>query len=311
MAGAPRPDRRDRSSGKPAGRAGGKPAGGKPAGGKPAGKAGGRGTGKPSGKDKGKPAETRRPRPQGPPPAETAAVHAIPGHHPVAEALKSGRALREILVESLDGFQDVFGLARGRKVPVRRVSRDELDAASQGVLHQGVVAVAPPFAYVDLRHAAQGDLVVVLDGVTDPQNLGAIARSAEAAGAHGLVLRERRSAHVTAAAEKAAAGALSWLAVAQVPNIVRALEDLAERGFWSVGLAGEADAILWESRLLDGKVALVIGAEGGGLSRLVEERVDERVSIPMFGHAESLNASAAAAVALFEIARIRAQKSDI
>lgn len=280
------------------------------------------GPGKPSGRGgprkpeagRGRPRPDERPKsraPKPPPPAETPAAHAVPGHHPVAEALRAGRALREVLVERLDGNEEILELARERKVPVRRVAREELDAASQGVLHQGVVAVAPPFAYVDLHQAATGDVVVVLDGVTDPQNLGAIARSAEAAGARGLVLPKRRSAHVTAAAEKAAAGALSWLPVALVPNIVRALEELADRGFWSVGLAGEAGSALWDSGLLDGKVALVVGAEGGGLSRLVEERVDERLQIPMAGHAESLNASAAAAVALFEIARRRRQRTDI
>lgn len=239
------------------------------------------------------------PRPEG------RASHPIPGRHPVEEALKSGRKLREVLVERLEGLEDLLELARGRKVPVRRATREELDSAAQGVVHQGVVALAPPYEYVDLRQAAQGELVVVLDGVTDPQNLGAIARSAEAAGARGLILPKRRSAHVGAAAEKAAAGAFSWLPVAVVPNVVRALAELAERGFWSVGLAGEAGTALWDSGLLDGKVALVVGAEGEGLSRLVAERVDELVRIPMSGRAESLNASAAAAVALFEIARRR------
>lgn len=240
-----------------------------------------------------------------PRPAETPAEHAIPGRHPVQEALKAGRRLRELLVEKLEGNEDLLELARALKVPVRRVTREELDEAAQGVLHQGVVALAPPFTYVDLHQAAQGELIVVLDGVTDPQNLGAIARSALAAGARGLVLPNRRSATVTAAAEKAAAGAFSWLPVAQVPNVVRALQDLADRGFWSVGLAGGAERSLWESTLLDGKAALVIGAEGSGLSRLVLERVDEHVRIPMTDHAESLNASAAAAVALFEWARRR------
>lgn len=251
-----------------------------------------------------RPARAPRPAPE-PRPAETPAEHAIPGRHPVHEALRSGRRLRELLVEKLDGNEELLELARVQKVPVRRVTREELDDAAQGVLHQGVVALSPPFHYVDLHQAAQGDLVVVLDGVTDPQNLGAIARSALAAGARGLVLPNRRSATVTAAAEKAAAGAFSWLPVAQVPNVVRALQDLAGRGFWSVGLAGGAERSLWESTLLDGKVALVIGAEGTGLSRLVLERVDEHVRIPMNDHAESLNASAAAAVALFEWARRR------
>ena len=244
-------------------------------------------------------------------PAETAAAHAIPGRHPVIEALKAKRPLRQILVEDLEGNDELFNLARDAKVPVQRATRDDLDLASHGVLHQGVVAVAPPYQYVSLVQASQGDVVVVLDGVTDPQNLGAVIRSAEASGARGLVLPQRRSAHVTATVEKAAAGALSWLPIAVVPNITRALDDLATRGFWSVGLAGQGTTSLWDCQLLTGKVAVVIGGEGRGLSRLVSERVDELVRIPMSGKAESLNASAAAAVTLFEIARQRSQKTDI
>ena len=195
--------------------------------------------------------------------------------------------------------------ARDAGVRVRRADRAQMDQLSTGVLHQGVVALAEGFDYRPLSELAGADLLVVLDGVTDPQNLGAIARSAEAAGASGLVVRERRSAHVTAAAEKAAAGAFSWLPVALVPNIVRALGDLAEAGVWSVGLGGEASEPLWDCALLDGRVALVIGAEGTGLSRLVRERVDTMVNIPMAGRMTSLNASAAAAVALFDVLRRR------
>ena len=220
----------------------------------------------------------------------------------MAAALRAGRALTELLVAEAD--DDLAAVAREAGVPVRVRPRAELDDRAGGVLHQGVLAVAPPFAYASLADL-RGDLVVVLDGITDPQNLGAIARSAEAAGAAGLVLPKRRSAHVTPAVEKAAAGALSWLEVAVVPNLVRALADLAERGLWSVGLAGEAPETVWECRLLDGPTALVVGAEGAGLSRLVAERCDATARIPLAGSVESLNASAAAAVALFEVQRRR------
>ena len=234
------------------------------------------------------------------------AGHAIPGRRPVAEALRAGRRLTDVNVSGERGdLGELAQAARDAGVVVRQVGRAELDVLSQGVLHQGVVARAPSFGYRDLARLPEGDLVVVLDGVTDPQNLGAIARAAEVAGACGLVLRERRSALVSPAAEKAAAGAFSWLPVALVPNVVRALEDLAARGWWSVGLAGEAAEPLWSCALLDGRVALVVGAEGHGLSRLVAERVDARVAIPMGGHVGSLNAAAAAAVALFETRRRR------
>lgn len=234
-------------------------------------------------------------------------THAIPGRGPVAEALRAGRALREVVVDTRagDAVDGLVAAARAAGVSVRRAERADLDQLSGGVLHQGVVGAAPPFRYTPLADFVESPLVVVLDGVTDPQNLGAIARSAEAAGAGGLVIRERRGASVTPAAEKASAGALSWLPVAMVPNVVRALADLRERGFWSVGLAGEAVDTVWDAPLLDGPVAVVIGGEGSGLSRLVRERVDALARIPMAGSMTSLNASAASAVALFEVVRRR------
>jgi len=230
----------------------------------------------------------------------------IPGRRPVAEALRAGRRLREVVVTDADAMPDLLASARDARVAVRTASRQDLDELAAGVRHQGVVAVAPAFPYVALHEVGEPDLVVVLDGITDPQNLGAIARSAEAAGAGALVLPRRRAAHVTPAAEKAAAGAFSWLRVALVPNVVRALTDLAGKGYWSVGLDGDAPERLWDSTLLDGRVVLVVGGEGSGLSRLVAERVDARLAIPLGGHVASLNASAAAAVALFEVRRRRA-----
>lgn len=235
-------------------------------------------------------------------------THPIPGRRPVAEALRSGRELSELVVDDRAARElgELAAVAERGGIPVRRAPRSELDLLAHGVVHQGVVAVQSDFPYVTLDRLASSDLVVVLDGVTDPQNLGAIARSAEAAGAGGLVLPRRRSATVGPAAEKAAAGAFGWLRVALVPNVAGALTGLAERGFWSVGLAGEAGEDIWSSPLLEGKVALVVGAEGGGLSRLAAERVDGLAAIPMAGKLASLNASAAAAVALFEVVRRRA-----
>lgn len=229
----------------------------------------------------------------------------------MTEALKAGRPLQEVVVDvrAGDELAALAGLARDAGIAVRSSDRAALDQLSGGVLHQGVVAIAERFSYARLADIADGGLVVVLDGITDPQNLGAIARNAEAAGAAALVIRERRGASVTAAAEKASAGALSWLPVVVVPNVVRALADLADRGFWSVGLAGDAEATLWESALLDGPVAVVIGGEGSGLSRLVQERVDLLARIPMVGQMGSLNAAAASAVALFEVVRRRTNRT--
>ncbi|MDQ3538552.1 MAG: 23S rRNA (guanosine(2251)-2'-O)-methyltransferase RlmB [Actinomycetota bacterium] len=243
----------------------------------------------------------------GPATHASAGVHAIPGRKPVGEALRAGRRLHAVMVERRAGadLEALLASARQAGVAVRRGNRDDLDRLSGGVRHQGVVATAPPYPYRRLDELGDSDLLVVLDGVTDPQNLGAIARSAEAGGAGGLVVRQRRSVGVTPAAEKASAGALSWLPVAMVPNIVQALGDLTQRGFWSVGLAGAGRVALWDCGLLDGKVVITVGGEGDGLSRLVAQRVDQLVRIPMSGALESLNASAAAAVALFEVARRR------
>jgi 23S rRNA (guanosine2251-2'-O)-methyltransferase len=223
----------------------------------------------------------------------------------VAEALTAGRRLVELRFDPRADVDELVQRARDTGVGVRAADAAELDRLAGGVRHQGVVAVAPAAASVSLDDLVGTRLVVVLDGITDPQNLGAIARSAEVAGADGLVLRSRRAAGVTPAAEKAAAGAFSWLPVAVVPNIAAAIATLTDGGAWSVGLDGDTPDDLWSCPLLDGNVVLVIGAEGEGLSRLVRERVDQRVRIPMAGHVASLNASAAAAVALFEIARRR------
>ena len=237
-------------------------------------------------------------------------THAIPGRRAVEEALRAERELQQVVIERgrSGDLEDLAARADAAGVQVRRDERRVLDDIAEGVVHQGVVAVAPPFRYKAIRDITGSDLVVVLDGVTDPHNVGAIARSAEAAGAGALVLRERRGALVTPSVEKAAAGALSWLQVAVVGNLVRALAELAGAGFWSVGLAGEAVDDLWSSSLLEGKVALVIGAEGDGLSRLVGERVDGLVKIPMRGQIGSLNASVAAGVALYEISRRKANR---
>lgn len=234
--------------------------------------------------------------------------HPIPGRRSVAEALRAGRALEQlVLAEGARELEALAEAARAAGVPVRSAPPRELDRLAAGVAHQGAVGLAPAAPSARLDDVADSRLLVALDGVTDPQNVGAVARSAEAAGAGGLLLRSRRSAPVTAAVEKAAAGALSWLPVVTVTNLVRALAALAERGCWSVGLAGDAEQSLWECGLLDEAVVLVLGAEGGGLSRLVAERVDARVAIPLQGRVGALNVAAAAAVALFEIARRSAQ----
>jgi 23S rRNA (guanosine2251-2'-O)-methyltransferase len=174
-----------------------------------------------------------------------------------------------------------------------------------------VIASTSGFAYSSLEDvlalagsSSSSALFVALDGVTDPHNVGALARSAEAAGAHAMIVPRRRAAPVTPAAEKASAGALEYLPVAQVGNLVRALESMKEHGIWIAALEADAPQTIYDLPA-DDPLCLVIGSEGQGISRLVGERADHRVSIPMSGKVQSLNASAAGAIALFEIKRRR------
>lgn len=207
---------------------------------------------------------------------------------------------------------EVLQLAADARVRVRHVPRAQLDEATDGLVHQGLVAVAPPLQTVTLaqvldRAAAAGEppLLVALDGVTDPHNLGSIARTAEAVGAHGLLLPGRRTATVTPVVEKAAAGALAYLPIAEVGNLVRALGELAGRGVWSLGLDGDAEVELADHPLASEACVLVVGAEGSGLAHLTRQRCDALVRLPMRGRVGSLNASVAAAVALYELRRQR------
>ncbi len=240
----------------------------------------------------------------------------VGGVHPVRELLRAGGEVREVLLASGRERDEVTveleERAAAAGVGVRRVARAELDRATDGLVHQGVVAVAAPFRTVTLTQvltvaseAGEPPLLVALDGVTDPHNLGSIARTAEAVGAHGLLLPGRRTASVTPAAEKAAAGALAHLPVAEVGNLVRALGQLGDAGVWSLGLDGDAAEELADHPLAGEACVLVVGAEGAGLSRLTRERCDALVRLPMRGKVASLNASVAAGIALYELHRRR------
>ena len=240
----------------------------------------------------------------------------VGGLHPVRELLRAGTPVYRVLVaDTRDAgplVAEIRALADAAHVPVEEVERRSLDEVAEGLVHQGVVAVAPPFAYATLedvlaRAAAAGEapLLVALDGVTDPHNLGSIARTAEAVGAHGLLVPGRRAVGVTPSAEKAAAGALAHLPVVAVGNLVRALGTLSDRGVWSLGLDGDAEVALAEHPLAGEPCVLVVGAEGAGLARLTRDRCDALVRLPMRGRVGSLNASVAAAVALYELLRRR------
>ena len=237
----------------------------------------------------------------------------VGGLHPVRELLRAGTVVHRVLVaegrEASTVLGEIRGLADDAGVPVETVSRDHLDARAEGLVHQGVLAVAPPFAYAELDGVldrAEGPpLLVALDGVTDPHNLGSIARTAEAVGADALLLPSRRSAGVTATAEKAAAGALAHLPVVRVTNLVRALDECRSRHVWVVGLDGDGPEPIGACPLLTEPVIVVVGSEGRGLARLTREACDVLAHLPMRGAVGSLNASVAAGIALYEVLRQR------
>jgi 23S rRNA (guanosine2251-2'-O)-methyltransferase len=231
----------------------------------------------------------------------------------VLEALRSGGEVSEIRVSrSAKGVDEIRRLASRKGVRVTAVPREEIDRIARTRAPQGVVAMVSAFSYATVgellaRATNEPALLVALDGVTDPGNLGAVARGAEAAGAHGLILPSRRAASVGAVADKTSAGALEHLRVARVVNLQRTLHDLSDSGVWIVALDADAPDSIYDLAAATDPLCLVVGGEGRGVSRLVRERADYRVRIPMAGRVASLNAAAAAAVALFEIRRRRSE----
>jgi 23S rRNA (guanosine2251-2'-O)-methyltransferase len=237
----------------------------------------------------------------------------IYGINPVLEAIKAKRA-KEIWVAQRadDRLQKLLEEAARHSVRIRFVTRDELDQASKRGAHQGVVAEVERRTEALLEDLAAGTdgppLIVVLDEVEDPQNVGAILRTVDACGGTGIVRQTRRAAPLDGAAAKASAGAVNHVAVADVVNIARSLEDLKKAGVWTVGLDADAKMAYYEWDLTL-PTAIVVGAEGHGLRRLVRERCDQVVGIPMLGHVGSLNVSVAAAVVLYEAVRQRQNRS--
>ncbi len=240
-------------------------------------------------------------------------MSSIAGRQPVLEALRSGREINRLLIakgQRKGTIRQILALANKRGVLIQEVDRQVLDRLSEIDNHQGVLAQLAEVEYLSLeellaREKTEGwaPLLVLLDGIQDPHNLGSIIRSADAAGAHGVIIPERRAAGVTAAAMKASAGAANYLPVCRVVNLVAAMESLKEAGFWIAGADMEGQVCFKQD--LTGPLALVIGGEGKGLSRLVREKCDFLTSIPMRGRINSLNASVAAAVLLFEVLRQR------
>ncbi len=234
------------------------------------------------------------------------------GRNPVLEALRAVRPARKLVVASGVGSEDrleeILALARERGIPVEESSRRRLDDVAHTEHHQGVAGYfhgRPPLALEDvLARSRPPQLLVVLDGIQDPQNLGAIARTADAAGADGVVLPRHRAAAVTAAAAKASAGATEHVPVATVTNLVHALELMQAAGLWVVGLAADG-AARYDSFDFTVPVAVVIGAEGEGMRPLTRRHCDAVVALPLAGRVSSLNAAAAAAILLYEVGRQR------
>lgn len=238
----------------------------------------------------------------------------LEGRNAVMEALRSGRTIDKVYLaagETDSGLARLAAMAREAGAVVSPVDRRKLDRMSVTGAHQGIIAQAAAHAYVSMEEmlelaARRGEpaLLVVCDELSDPHNLGAILRSAECAGAHGVVIPKRRGVGLTATVAKASAGAVEYMPVARVPNLAAALRELKSRGVWVYGTAAGGAVPLYQADL-KGPTALVIGSEGGGMSRIVAETCDLLVSIPMNGRISSLNASAAAAILLYEAVRQR------
>jgi len=231
----------------------------------------------------------------------------LAGRNPIREALKAGRDIEKLLVlkgELSGSAREIVQLARKNHIVVQEVEKVRLDELAHN--HQGLVAFASAYQYSTLEamleEAAQKNedpFLILLDGVTDPHNLGAIIRSAECVGAHGVIVPERRSVGLTPAAVKASAGAVEHMKVARVVNLSRTIEELKERNIWTYAL--DMDGVDYEKVNFKGGVALVVGSEGEGVSRLVVEHCDQKVSLPMAGHIDSLNASVAAGVMMYRV----------
>lgn len=238
----------------------------------------------------------------------------IEGRNAVIEALRAGRTIDKIYIARGDVDQTlghIASRARSAGVVVVETDRRKLDAMSQTHAHQGVIALCAVKEYCTVADIlavaeARGEppFVIVCDEISDPHNLGAIIRSAECAGAHGIVIPKRRSAGLTAIVDKTSAGAAEHVAIARVPNLSAAIGELKKSGLWVYGAAAEGASPMWQTDLT-GPVCLVIGSEGDGIGRLVRENCDFLVSIPLRGRLSSLNASAAAAVLMYEVLRQR------
>lgn len=237
----------------------------------------------------------------------------IAGRNPVSEAIKSGRTIDKIMIAKGAKTGAIVGIlakAKEKKIPIKEVDSKKLDFLSGGAVHQGIIATAAIkeyqtvddiFALAESR--GESPFVIVLDEIEDPHNLGAIIRTAECAGAHGVIIPERRSATLNYTVGKASAGAVEYLPVARVTNLVNCIDSLRDRGLWVFG--ADMNGTDYTECDFKGAVAIVIGNEGKGLGRLLREHCDAIVSLPIKGHIDSLNASVAAGILMYQIAQQR------
>ncbi len=241
----------------------------------------------------------------------------LEGRNPVIEAIKSGRTIEKILIAkgSQEGsIRQLIAMAREKGLVIVEVDREKLDYMSETKSHQGVIAITSPYKYVEVqdilnyaKEKGEKPFVIILDEIYDPHNLGAIIRTAEATGAHGIIIPKRRAVGLTPTVAKASAGAIEYVKVAKVTNISQTINKLKENGLWIVGADMDGDKSYFESDFTDA-IALVIGSEGEGISRLVKDRCDYLVNMPMKGKVSSLNASVAGAVLMYEVVRQRITK---
>lgn len=239
----------------------------------------------------------------------------IAGKHSVTEALRSGRTINKIwIAENAQKHltQPIIFEAKKLGVVIQQVDKRKLDQMAPGIQHQGVVAQAAPYAYAeveDILQAAEAKgeapFILLLDEIEDPHNLGSILRTADCTGVHGVIVPKRRSAQVTATVSKTSAGAAEYVPVARVTNLGQTIEELKERGIWVVGTDVSASSEMYDTNVFDGPVAVVIGNEGKGMGRLIREKCDVLVKLPMKGQINSLNASVAAGVVMYEVLRRR------
>lgn len=238
----------------------------------------------------------------------------LSGRNPVLEALRSGRPISKIYIsagEHQGSIREIIALAKEKEIPVQTTEAAKLEAMSLGVRNQGVVAMVSPVPYSSVDEMValaesrnEKPCLILLDQLKDPQNLGAVLRTVDAAGAHGVLIPQRRSCQLSAAVAKASAGAIEYVKVAQIGNVAQTLADLKKQGFWVIG-TDPGQGLSYYDVDLTGPVVIVIGDEGEGMARLTRERCDSLVQIPMRGKVQSLNASVAGAILLYEMIRQR------